>query len=288
MLNRLLGSPTCRTTALIVLISGAGTTARAQSLNWEGQSGGLVTPFAYTVESRPDGISYPAISFHLLSGGEVVGTHYQSSVTVGFLSRVEVGYTRSSVTAGTSEPASGLFDRGFNIFHGKVVLVPENAGGRHVPAISAGFVVRYQSQHLEGNIGSATQNGDFVVVATKTFNQIKHAPVVLSGGVKATNAALMGLAGNAPDWTWCGFFFAGVNLGGKVLVGGEYAQQPSSIEGIDGADVPGTYTFMARFVPDRKARLSIDVALASLGDAIGEGLDINANNRFTFGVGYRF
>ena len=288
MLNRLPMLSVRRIAALFILISGAGTSGYAQSLNWEGQTGGLVTPFAYTVESRTDGISLPAISFHVLSGGEVVGTHYQSSVTVGFLSRIEVGYTRSSVTAGSDEPLCSLFDRGFNVFHGKVILVPENSGNTIVPAISAGFVVRYQSDHLEGNLGSATQNGDFVVVATKTLSQIKQAPIVLSGGVKVTNAALLGFAGNAPDWAWCAFFFAGVNLGGKVLIGGEYAQQPSEVKDLDGAEVPGTFTFMARVVPDKKARLSINVALFSFGEVIGEGLDMEADNRFSFGVGYRF
>ena len=57
---------------------------------------------------------------------------------------------------------------------------------------------------------------------------------------------------------------------------------------MEGTDVPGTYAFLARLVPDRKGRLSIDVALISLGDVIGEDLEIKANNRFTFGLGYRF
>ena len=35
----------------------------AQSLNWEGQAGGLITPFAYTAASGK-GLGRPSISYH--------------------------------------------------------------------------------------------------------------------------------------------------------------------------------------------------------------------------------
>jgi hypothetical protein len=43
-----------------------------------------------------------------------------------------------------------------------------------------------------------------------------------------------------------------------------------------------------RLVPDEKAKLSLEVALVSLGGDIGGGIDIKAKNRFAFGFGYRF
>jgi hypothetical protein len=273
---------------LIILIIGSISTARAESLDLEGQSGGITTPFAYTVESKANGASFPAVAFHLLSGGDVVGTHFQMSVTVGFLSRAEVGITRSAVSEGSSEPLSGLFDRGFSIFHGKMLLVPENEGNAAVPAISAGFLARYQRKHIEGGLGAATQNGDFFVTATKTISQIERAPVVLSGGVKVTNASIMGLAGNSPTWAWCGFIFAGVNVGGRVLLGAEYTQQPEGIKDMAGTDVPGTAAFLLRLLPDANGRLSIDVGLLSLAGTIGENLDVKADDRYFLGAGYRF
>ncbi len=274
--------------AILVAVLGLASAAWGQSLNLEGQTGGLVTPFAYTTPSEPGGISFPAAAFHLVSGGDIVGTHFQISLTAGALNRLEFGYTRSAVSVSTDDAATGLFDRGFSIVHAKAILLPEGTGGTGAPAIAAGFVVRFQKQHIERGLGVATKNGDVFVVVTKTFNQIEQAPIVLSGGVKATSASLFGFAGNAPGWSPCGFLFGGINLGGRVLVGAEYAQQPKEIDGIEGSDVPGTVTFLARFTPDPQKRLSIDVSVVSLGGDVGGGIDIKAKNRFAFGVGYRF
>jgi len=276
------------TAVLISIIPSLTNTACAQSLNLEGQSGGLATPFAYTLESKPNRISFPAAAFHLLNGGDVVGTHFQVSLAVGFLNRVEAGFTRSAVSEGSCEPLSNLFDRGFSIIHGKAALVLEGTGNANMPAISAGVLARYQRGHIEGGLGAATQNGDIFVTATKTINRIEQAPVILSGGLKATNASIMGLAGNSPSWDLCGFAFAGVNVGGLVLVGAEYAQQPREIEDFDNADVPGIVTFLVRLTPDDKARLAVEAGVISLGDVIGPGLEVKADSRYFFGVGYRF
>jgi len=185
------------------------------------------------------------------------------------------------------EAITGLFDRGFSIVHAKAILVPENAAGSGAPAISAGFVARFQKQPIERGLGVATKNGDVFAVMTKTFNKSGQAPIVLSGGVKATKASLFGFAGNAPGWSPCGFFFGGVNLGGKVLLGAEYAQQPKEIEGIQATKVPGTVTALVRFTPGPGARLNVEMLFINLGDDIG-GLNIKAKNRFAFGIGYRF
>ena len=98
----------------IFVFSAIGTTC-GHALNLEGQCGGIITPFAYTVESKPNSVSFPAAAFHLLSGGDVIGIHYQTSLTMGLFGRAEVGYSRSSVTEGSSEPFCNLFDRGFNM-----------------------------------------------------------------------------------------------------------------------------------------------------------------------------
>lgn len=289
--------------AMMVLFGAFWTTAAgAQSLDLEGRTGGIVTPFAYTLESGRLGISPPSAAFHLIGGGDVVGTHFQVSVTEGFLGRVEVGYTRSAVSEGSSQPLSNLFDRGFSIVHGKVLLVPEGSGMVSLPAVSAGFVARYQRKHIEGGIGSATKNEDFYAVATKTLGGIEPVHLIVSGGLKATDASILGFAGNSPDWAWCGFAFAGVKLAGQVLVGAEYAQQPEEIKGVGEADVPGTVTVFARLTPALLGRLSIDAGMISLGDEIGGDLDVDvyqgdgtagrldieASSRYFLGAGYRF
>ena len=56
------------------------------------------------------------------------------------------------------------------------------------------------------NVGGVLQNqdatnGDVYLVATKTMTQTKRVPVLLNFGVKATNASIWGIAGNAPACT---------------------------------------------------------------------------------------
>jgi len=288
MSNRRLVGAACRIAAIIVSMGAVAGAARAQSLNLEGQTGGTATPFAYVIESKPNKVGAPAAGFHWLSGGEEVGNRYQMSAIIGFLGRLEVGFTKDAVSHATMDEVAKIFDRGMMIVHAKAMIVAENSGGTGVPAISAGFVYRFQRGSLEDVPGSEINNGDIYVVATKTFSQIKQVPIVLSGGVKGTNATPFSFAGNSTGWSACGFVFGGVKLGGMILVGAEYAQQPEEIDGVPGASMPGTWTILIRVLPDKKAKLSLEAGLVSLGDHIGEGLDIKANYRPMFGVAYRF
>ena len=125
------------------------------------------------------------------------GDFHEVSVTEGALSRVEFGYTRTLHTAGDNPTFSSLWNNGFNITHGKVNLIRENAAKQSwLPAISAGFIVRTQVRNVGGAIQNKdTVNGDIYIVATKTVTQIKHLPLVFNGGYRATNAELWGMGG---------------------------------------------------------------------------------------------
>ena len=79
---------------LSVLIFFLAPTTLAQ-LNWEGQTGGLLTPFAYTSKSPALGIGHPEVAFHYMNAGPVLGNEFQTSITVGFLKIGEIGFTRS-------------------------------------------------------------------------------------------------------------------------------------------------------------------------------------------------
>ena len=126
---------------LVIFLVSVTPAVRAQNLNWEGQTGAFVTPFAYTSASPARGFGLPVVSFHYLDGGNVLGGFYEISGTVGFLRRFEAGYTRALNSDGSVPSLSPLFNGGFNIFHGKVNLVGENAGKHsYIPAISLGFV----------------------------------------------------------------------------------------------------------------------------------------------------
>ena len=172
--------------------------ASAQGLNWEGQTGAFITPFAYTMASPAKGVARPQVSFHYLDTGNVVGGYMQTSVTTGMFKRVEFGYTRTLSMGGTTPALSPLFEGGFNTVHGKVNLIPENTWKKkYMPAISWGFVARTQVRHVGGVLSAKdTSNGDLYMVATKTVTQVKGLPFVVSLGFKQTNASLFGIAGN--------------------------------------------------------------------------------------------
>ena len=73
----------------------------AAQLNWEGQTGGLITPFAYTSSSSM-GVGRPQLALHYLNGGPVLGNDFQVSITAGFLKIAEGGFTRTSTFWGTT------------------------------------------------------------------------------------------------------------------------------------------------------------------------------------------
>jgi hypothetical protein len=206
-------------------------------LNWEGQTGALVTPFAYTSPSEAKSVGHPQISFHYLNTGEVIGNDFQISATIGLFKIVEVGYTRALSSEGSDPNFSPLFAGGFNIFHGKVNLVPENAGKtKFIPAISVGFVARTQVPRVYGDTTTpktSVNDGDIYLVGTKTITQVKDLPIVLNAGVKGTDAVIMAIAGNAGDvngnatWVARAFGAVGFVLPGpaksKLVVGSEAA-----------------------------------------------------------------
>src|SRR5205823_8132306 len=180
---------------------------------------------------------------------------HQVSITEGAFYRVEFGYTRSIHQAGSTTGLSELWSSGFNAFHGKLSVLPENVARQNwLPAVSIGFVARSQVRNIGGVIESkSTTNGDFYVVATKSVTQLRKLPLVFNLGYKATNASLLGLAGNAPAYRGRLFGAAAVVLRGParstVVLASEFLQEPSSIQHLEGAVIPTTITYAARIVP---------------------------------------
>jgi hypothetical protein len=274
---------------------GSAAPALAQGLNWQGQTGAFITPFAYTSASPARNLGKPQVSFHYLDGGKVIGGMYQASVTVGLCNRAEFGYTRTLDSAGSTPVFSPLFANGFNTLHGKVLLLRENHGKKpYLPAISWGFVARTQVRRVGGVLNSRdTSNGDFYLVATKLVTQMKALPVLLNVGFRETNAVVMGIGGNAPAWQGRWFGAAGfvlkAPLGSRVVVGSEAAQEPHHIAALPGATVPTSLTYFARFLPvPEKGRLNVDLGVAQSVGRIMPGVDIKARSRVAMGVSYQF
>ncbi len=271
------------------------TLAMAQSLNWDGQTGIFVTPMAYTAASPATGIGHPVVAYHFLNAGSVLGNFHQASLTVGALGRTEFGYTRSEHQAGSTAGLSQFWNKGFNIAHAKVAVVKENsAKQKWLPAISAGFVARTQVNHVSGVISKHdNSNYDFYAVATKTVTQTKVIPLVFNFGYKATNASVLGLAGNAPAYKGRMFGAAAFVLRGpgksQLILGSEFAQQPRSVKDLPGAIVPTTITYALRIVPaPEKAKLNIDFGIAQAAGVIMPGVDLRARHQFGFGISYMF
>jgi hypothetical protein len=233
----------------------------------------------------------------VLAGGPVIGTWNTVSITEGFAKRIEVGYTREDHAAGNTAGLSPLWTDGFNIFHGKVNLVPENAGKtKWVPAISVGGIARTNDSNVgNGSNGQTKTNGDIYVVGTKVITQFsKKVPVLLNAGVRGTNSSLWGLGGNAPDFSARGFgALAFVFTGpGKstIILASEVAQQPQRIKQNLGLnlDIPTSLVYAARFVPSPKHKLNVDFGILQAAGRIAPGVDLKARARAAFGISYGF
>lgn len=265
-----------------------------QALNWEGQTGAFVTPFAYTSPSPKNSIGHPNVAFHYLNGGSVVGNDFQASITLGLFKYAELGYTRALVSQGSASSLSPLFESGFNVFHGKINIFPENSfKKKYLPAIAVGFVARTNIKRVGGMLtGKGTNNGDFYIVGTKTITETKAVPIVLNFGVKETNASLLGIAGNAPNWGPRLFAAAGFVLSGprksKVVVGSEVLQQPHHIKDLPGASLPTTLTYFARVIPLPEKPFNLDFGVAQAAGRVLPGADVKARAQFAFGVSYKF
>jgi Protein of unknown function (DUF3034) len=266
----------------------------AQGLNWDGQTGAFVTPFAYTSGSPGSGFGAPQLSFHYLDVGNVIGGHFQSSVTVGALGVTEFGYTRTSQTQGSDPTLSPLFQGGYNTFHLNAAFLKENAGQMGwVPQLAVGGVLRTNIRRVGGVIVSDdSSNGDVYMVGTKTMKSIPHVPVIINFGVKATNASLMGIAGNSPAWkarTFGALAFVLPSLSGsKLVLGSEFLQQPRDIEGLPGAVVPTTLTYFARIIPVPEKPFNIDFGASQIAGRVLPGVDLGARAQFGVGISYRF
>ena len=286
---------------LAAIATVGGITTGAQSLNWEGQVGVFVTPLAYTPPSADNHFASPIVAYHYLNGGQVLGGFHQISVTIGGFRRIEFGYTRDLHEEGNTVGVSNLWSSGFNAFHGKVNLLEEDRAW--IPTISAGFIVRSQVQNVGGVIQNKNlTNADFYVVATKTVTDFKKLPLVFNFGVKATDASLLGLAGNAPGYEARFFGAAAFAFKGPghstILLGAEVLQEPHRVQGLPGIGIPTTLTYAVRVVPGgalpmhgwgvESPRLTIDLGVAQVAGEVAPGINLQARHQFAMGITYGF
>ena len=132
---------------------------------------------------------------------------------------------------------------------------------------------------------------DFYLVASKTITQTG-VPIILSGGVRGTNAQLWGLGGNAPDWSTQAFGAAGfvIKLPKKAtaILAAEIAQQPHHPDQLAVGNIPTTVTYAVRLSPAPGSKLNIDFGVAQVAGQIAPGVDLRARSRLGVQVSYGF
>lgn len=260
-------------------------------LNWEGQTGGLITPFAYTSSSSM-GIGHPQLALHFMNGGAVLGNDFQVSVTAGFLKIAEGGFTRTFNVLGSDELAPP-FANGFNAAHVKFRMLPENAWHTSfIPALAAGAIVRTQVRRVtEVTEREDTTATDFFLVGTKTIANLR-VPVVLNLGAKLTNASILGIAANSPGWElkpFGGLFFTfNAPRHSRLSLGTEFARQPRQLKEVPGTVVPTTLSYLARWQSGNDVPLTLELGLVQLGGNLGAGFDMEARHQVVIGASYHF
>lgn len=287
--------------ALVVVVFGTTKPSHAQALGWEGETGVFVTPLAYTAASETQKV-HPVIGYNYINAGPVIGDFHEASITVGFLKRFEMGYTHEFHVQGDDKSLSPLWQNGFDIFHGKAMLIPENHGGnKWVPAISVGFMARENVRDV-GNLkfvpgggisatDSGKADGDVYLVGSKQVSQLKQVPVILTGGVRGTNAVLWGMGGNAPDWEARAFGSVAVPFklprGNSISFASEVAQQPHHPVNFPNLNIPTILTYGARFTP-AKYHFNLDVGLAQIAGKVAPGTDVKARHQIGAQISWSF
>jgi hypothetical protein len=268
--------------------------AHAQQLGWEGETGVFITPLAYTVAARERRFAPPTVAYHYLNGGSVLGSFNQLSVTSGYTGRVEFGYTRTIHDAGSNAALSPLWTEGFNIFHAKGSLLKENAWKKPwVPQVSTGFILRTQVRNVGGEMQNKdTTNADIYLVATKTVTQTKPMSILLSGGIKGTNAELIGLGGNADHWQADGFGAVAFIFQGPakstVILGAEIAQQPHHPDQLPTGNIRTAFVYALRVLPSPKLKLNVDFGILEGPGMIAPGVDLKAKDCPGGAISYQF
>ena len=287
--------------ALAVVVLGTATPSHAQALGWEGETGVFVTPLAYTAASENQKV-HPVVAYHYLNAGSVIGDFHEASITVGFLNRFEMGYTHEFHSQGNDKGLSPLWQNGFEIFHGKAMVIQENYHGeKWIPAISVGFMARQNVRNV-GNLkfapgggisatDSGKANGDIYMVGSKQISQIKLIPVILTGGVRGTNAEEWGMAGNAPDWKARAFGSVALPFrlpgGHSIIFASEAAQQPHHPLNFPNQNFPTTLTYAARFIP-AKYHFNLDVGVAQIAGKVVPGTDLKARHQIGAQISWSF
>lgn len=281
-----------RAVAVVLTVASAllaGVMARAQNLTLEGQTGGFITPTAYVVEAEKGHFfSHPAVGYHFVNANKVIGDIHNFSITEGFANRAEIGYTRNVHWTGDSAAFSSLWHAaGMNIVHGKVVAVRDGQGGRFMPGLAAGFVVRTHDRYVTGVLDRALfgtpktyTNGDVYAVLTKTWLRAP-LPFLANFGWKATNASIYGIGGQSTRFG--GLLFGGLGIpipGPKktaIVPAAGFSMEPPNVKNLNlvlyppgsKPHIPTTLDYAVRITQREHPHFAFDAGVGQVAGQIG-------------------
>jgi len=331
------------TFALLAALTIAPSALQAQSLGYEGPTGIFVTPLALVAASPAKGVGVPSVSYHFLAGGPIIGDFSTVSTTVGFAKRFEIGYTHEihNEDGGSKAPLAPaltpLWNSGLDIVHFKANITPSflskvgvfSVGGiyrtgddigAHINVLAGELIAKDGIKPVYAN--QKTANGDIYLVGTHVITQTKPVPIIVSAGLRGTNASLWGLGGNSPGFEGkafgsVAFVFTGPGKS-TIIPAFEIAEQPQHISLATATatlgsaqkatlfDIPTSEVYAVRVVPFAKLKLNVDAGVLHAGGYIDNPLlnevitgnfksptaagkvDLNIRARVAFAVSYGF
>lgn len=248
----------------------------------EGAGGVAFNPLAYPAGQnkgkaneawawKPDAISKPQFGFWYVNLGDIHTDWISLGAAVSVLERVEVSYSHEVIAP------DGRNINKDNI-GAKVLLVPENAGGRSfVPAVAVGAIYKQTSDVAEGTDDDAV---DFYGVATKLVTQLPR-PLLLSAGARSGKGLVNGVFGYSDERDVTFFGNVAVLPLPNLALGAEF-EQGGKFDGFENANHWNLH--LAWFADEH---LTLAVAYVNGGDhestskvGLGDGVVVSAQYAF--------
>lgn len=268
--------------------------ASAQALTMDGQSGIFFQPWANVVPSSPGKFNRPTLAYHAVTAGPVAGDYFNVSVEEGFGNWLEFGFTRDNHTDGGDPTFSPLFnDAGMNIFNVKAKFIPENFHQQKwIPAVAVGGALRTNVPYVsQASAKTNATNGDIFGVATKLIVVDKKLPLLLTGGVRGTNAEVYGYGGNATNWQARAFGGIAIPIPVKHVVFAptvEIDQEPHHLKYVPYANIPTTEVYAVRLSDYPNQKWAIDIGTGHVASSVFPGIGLKVNNALALAFDYRF
>ena len=185
----------------------------------EGYGGGAITPIAYLVNNpgKDTAIGLPSVAFSYVNAGSKDLEALTISQT--FFGRLELSYGADRFGVGGLRGAlikATQKDIGTDVwlhnFNARVALLDEGAFGQDwLPAVTAGVHFKYnpdierinnQLGNALGSIGYRRNSGeDFTLTISKMFPKVFDRPLIVSAGVRASQASQLGILGFSDQWS---------------------------------------------------------------------------------------